>query len=129
VEEGIWCRIEAESMETVFRNLLENAILYSMGAPRIRINLHREGETAHLRIADCGRGIEKKEQKKVFRMFYRVRHAGGTIRGSGLGLFIIRTIVRMHRGHIWVESAGLNQGTTFHIGLPLSHSGAPEEPT
>jgi signal transduction histidine kinase len=59
-------------------------------------------------------------------MFYRVRE-GETIRGSGLGLFIVRTIVRLHRGKVWVESGGLGQGTSIHIRLPLIGDGAREE--
>lgn len=120
IEPGLHARIDPEALETVFRNLLENALLYAAGPPQIRVSLHREGHRAHLTFSDRGRGIEKKELKKVFRMFYRVRQPGETIRGSGLGLFIVETVVRQHDGKVWVESAGIGQGTTFHIELPLA---------
>jgi signal transduction histidine kinase len=123
IEPGLRGRFDAEALETVFRNLLENALLYAAGAPQIRVCLHRQGNRAHLVFADRGRGIERKELGKVFRMFYRVRHHGETIRGSGLGLFIVQTVVRLHGGKVWVESAGLGQGTTFHILLPLAREG------
>jgi signal transduction histidine kinase len=119
IDPDLCARIDAEAIETVLRNLLENALLYSAGAPSIRVLLKREGERAHLIFADRGKGIERKEQKKVFQMFYRVRHTGETIRGSGLGLFIVRAVVRLHRGKVWLESEGKDKGTTFHILLPL----------
>ncbi len=121
-------RIEPESLETVFRNLLENALLYANGPPKILIRLQKEGTFAHLSFSDQGKGIERKEQKKVFHMFYRVR-TGATIRGSGLGLFIVRAIVRLHHGKVWLESEGTNKGTTIHILLPLIEEPPAEEGT
>lgn len=117
---GLHARIDSDAMETVFRNLLENALLYSSGTPEITIGLQREKGFAHLSFADRGRGLDKKEQKKVFQMFYRVRRSDENIRGSGLGLFIVRAIVRLHHGKVWAESEGPGEGTTFHILLPLS---------
>ncbi|ALC17417.1 histidine kinase [Desulfuromonas soudanensis] len=119
IEPGLCALAEPDSLETVFRNLLENALLYASGPPRIRVHLYREGAYAHLSFADRGKGIEKHEQKKVFSMFYRVRPPGETIRGSGLGLFIIHTVVRLHRGKVWLESEGIGKGTTVHLLLPL----------
>lgn len=124
VEPGIYAQIEAESMATVFRNLVENALLYSPQAPRLRISLQREEKFSHLVIADSGRGIRQNEQKKVFRMFYRGHKEGETIKGTGLGLFIVRAVVKLHKGRVWLQSPGLNQGTEVHIRLPLA---APDE--
>jgi hypothetical protein len=123
IEPGLRARIDAEALETVLRNLLENALLYAAGPPVITIGLRREGRQAHLAFADQGRGLDKEEREKVFGMFYRVRHGGQAIRGSGLGLFIVRQIVRRHKGKVWVESEGRGRGATFHILLPL----APDE--
>ncbi len=126
IEPGLYAKIDAESLETVFRNLLENAILYSAGPPNIEIRLQQQGTRAHLTFTDCGKGIAKKEQRKVFNMFYRVRPPGETIRGSGLGLFIVRAIIRLHRGKTWLASEGEGKGTTVHITLPLSGRNHPE---
>lgn len=122
VAPDLYVHFDADSLETVFRNLLENAILYSGEIPQIRIRLFRDGKSAHFILADQGRGIPQEERKKVFRMFYRVRQHGETIRGSGLGLFIVRALVRMHRGRVWVESDGEFRGTAVHIRLPLAKS-------
>ena len=120
---GIEAPIDPEGLETAFRNLLENALLYSDGPPRLRIALYRDGKWAHLEFQDGGKGIEKRHRKKVFNLFYRVRHSGETIRGSGLGLFIVRAMVKLHGGKVWLESAGLGTGTTFHLLLPLGPAG------
>jgi len=112
--------LDSDSLETVFRNLLENALLYSDGPPTIKVSLQTEGRYAHLTFSDQGRGMEQGDQKKVFQMFYRVRIPGKTIRGSGLGLFIVRGVVKLHKGRVWIESPGLGAGTSVHIQLPLS---------
>jgi signal transduction histidine kinase len=119
IEPGLHARFERESLETVLRNLLENALLYSDGPPRLRIALYRDKRWVHLEFQDSGRGVEKRHREKVFRMFYRIRGNDETIRGSGLGLFIVRTVIRLHRGKVWLESAGPGTGTTFHLLLPL----------
>jgi len=115
----VFVRADVESLETVFRNLLENSILYSSGSPQIRVVLRPEEKKAHLVFIDQGKGINPKDRKKVFRMFYRVKHSGETIRGSGLGLFIVRALVRLHRGKVWLESEGKGKGTEVHILLPM----------
>ena len=127
VEPGLKADVELEALETALRNLMENAILYADGPPQISITLQREGRLAHLIFADRGRGIDPHYHKKVFKMFYRIRRNDRTIRGSGLGLYIVRNIIRLHGGKIWLESAGTGQGTTFHLQLPLAECGDPDE--
>jgi len=121
IEPNLRVRFDADAMETVLRNLIENAILYAGGSPHVRIELKAEGNFALLSIADQGLGIDPRLHKKVFRIFYRVRIAGKTIRGSGLGLFIVRSILRRHNGRVWLKSEGPGKGTTFFLRLPLAH--------
>ncbi|NJC87744.1 MAG: HAMP domain-containing histidine kinase [Desulfuromonas sp.] len=123
IEPGLHARIDRDAMETVFRNLLENAILYSDGPPVITVRLHGKGDFCLLDFADCGRGIEARDQRKIFKMFYRVRRKNENIRGSGLGLFIVRANIERHGGRISVESAGAGKGTTFQIVLPRCQPG------
>ncbi|MEZ4485675.1 MAG: HAMP domain-containing sensor histidine kinase [Syntrophotaleaceae bacterium] len=115
--------IDHSTMYMVLRNLLENALLYSLGPPVIRIKLTPEGSRCHLSFSDRGRGIAAKDRKKVFRMFYRVRKSDETIRGSGLGLFIVKAVIWRHKGKVWLESDGIGHGTTFHILLPRIEPG------
>jgi len=119
IEPGLIARFEADSLETALRNLLENSILYTDQPPQVTIELRKDGEMAHLRFSDRGRGISNRYQRKVFRIFYRIRHSGKTIRGSGLGLFIVRNVIRLHGGKVWVESPGNSHGCTFHLMIPL----------
>ena len=123
IEPGLIAKFDIEILEIALRNLLENAILYADGPPKLTIKMSRKGKLAHLSFADQGRGIDPKHQKKVFRMFYRIRRSDRTIRGSGLGLFIVRNIIRLHGGKVWLESPGSGLGTTFHLSIPLKTSG------
>ncbi|MDW7709520.1 MAG: HAMP domain-containing sensor histidine kinase [Deferrisomatales bacterium] len=127
LEPGLRARFEAESLSMALRNLFENALLYSEGPPRIEVTLRGRDRSCHLAISDRGRGIEPREQRKVFRMFYRVRRGDDGTQGSGLGLFITRVVVLRHKGKIWLESAGPGQGTTVHLALPRLRNGKPEE--
>ena len=89
---------------------------YSPGTPRLTLDLRREGAYHRLSLRDEGEGMERKQQKKVFRMFYRASRKPG---GTGLGLFIVHSIVRAHRGKVWLKSAGRGQGTTVTVLLPV----------
>ena len=120
MEEGIKAAIDTERMETVLRNLFENACLYSPASPEIRVTLKKSGRHCLLTFQDHGKGIEAKELKKIFRMFYRVRRSGENIRGTGLGLYIVKSVVKDHGGKIRVTSEGAGKGTTFLITLPLA---------
>jgi len=117
---GLYAAIDTDAMETVLRNLLENAVLYSDNAPEISVALHQEDDKCCLAIADRGRGIDPYEQKKIFNMFYRIRRTDENIRGTGLGLFIVHATIRRHHGDVKVESKGKGQGSTFRIALPLA---------
>lgn len=121
VEEGIKAAIDAERMETVIRNLFENACLYSPASPEIQVTLTRSRQkNCLLTFQDHGKGIEAQDLKKIFQMFYRVRRSGENIRGTGLGLYIVKSVVRDHGGKVQVKSEGAGKGTTFLITLPLA---------
>jgi two-component system, OmpR family, sensor histidine kinase VicK len=119
VEEGIYAIIDVEGMEMALRNLLENALLYSPVSPEIRVSLKKSGRHCLLEFQDNGKGLRKGELDKIFEMFYRVRTPGENIRGTGLGLYIVKSVVNAHGGKISVDSQGPGKGCTFHITLPL----------
>ncbi len=118
--EGIQASINEEDMETVLRNLFENAVLYSPSAPEIVVRMEIEGRYCHLAFQDNGMGLDPGDFKKIFRKFHRVRRPGESIRGTGLGLYIVRSIIGEHDGKIRVASEGPGKGSTFHIYLPLA---------
>lgn len=119
IEPGIKLTLDPEAMNMVLRNLFENSTLYSPESPEIHINLQRQDESAVLTVADKGRGLEKKELKNVFDMFYRVQHQGENVRGTGLGLYIVASVIKSWGGSVKVASDGLGKGCTFTIRLPL----------
>ncbi len=119
LEGDLYARLEKDALETVLRNLLENAILYADTAPVVQVSLTRSGDNATLQISDQGPGIPPKDRKKVFRMFYRLRQTGKTIKGSGLGLFIVRNLIKLHGGKVWIGGTKGNRGTTFNLLIPL----------
>jgi two-component system, OmpR family, sensor histidine kinase VicK len=123
VEQGIQATIDTEGMEMALRNLLENALLYSPVSPEIKVSLRRSGRYCHLDFQDNGKGLDKNELSKIFDMFYRVRTPGENIRGTGLGLYIVKSVVMAHGGKITVDSPGPGKGSTFHITLPLGGKG------
>jgi len=122
IEPEIHAEIDAEEIQMAIRNLLENAFLYSAAAPEVRVTLCRSGKNCILTVRDNGRGIDRKEMDNIFRMFYRVRLSGETIKGTGLGLYIVKSVVRRHNGKVSVASDGPGKGTVFTITLPAAGS-------
>jgi signal transduction histidine kinase len=118
-EPAVKALVDPEEMGMVLRNLFENAVLYSPGSPDIAVRLCRSGNSVKLSIQDRGRGLDKKELKKVFDMFYRVHPEGENVRGTGLGLYIVDSVIHGSSGSVAVESAGLGCGCTFIITLPV----------
>lgn len=118
IEPGLNLKIDSDGMEMVLRNLLENAFLYSNASPEVKLELRSVGKNCILTVTDNGRGLVRSELKNVFKMFYRVRNVGETIRGTGLGLYIVKSVVERHNGRIFAESCGAGMGTKFVITIP-----------
>jgi signal transduction histidine kinase len=112
-----------EELRTAVANLLENAVKYSGPQREIVVDvLTPDIDTVLLRVRDNGVGIPRAELKRLFRRFYRAQHAGtDAVKGTGLGLFIVRSIVRRHGGDAFAESDGEGQGSTFTIRLPRAY--------
>ncbi|MBS1820882.1 MAG: HAMP domain-containing histidine kinase [Acidobacteria bacterium] len=113
-----------EDLRTAVLNVLDNAVKYSPDGVHVRCSLLITHYTwATLQIADTGVGLPPDQYKRIFRRFYRV--PGRTmqrIKGTGLGLFLVRNILRQHGGDAVASSPGLNQGTTVTLTLPLAAS-------
>ncbi|SEB44130.1 sensor histidine kinase [Terriglobus roseus] len=112
---------DAEGLRTAILNILDNAVKYSPGGVHItaELNTVRHGFVM-LRFTDTGMGIPPGQLGRVFHRFYRVGgSASAKVKGTGLGLFIVRAIARQHGGDVTAQSHGEGRGTTITLQLPL----------
>jgi signal transduction histidine kinase len=108
-----------EELRIAVANLLDNAVKYSGKQKDIEVKLVTPDiDNIMLTVRDAGIGIPHPELKRVFKRFYRVHAATGHSKGTGLGLFIVRSVARRHGGDAFAESEGEGRGSTFSIKLP-----------
>jgi len=113
--------VDIEAMNLVFSNLVENAIHYSADVPQVEIEAWREKSSACLRFSDSGIGIAKDRYRDIFKMFQRLPEAMALWgSGTGMGLYVVKAIVKAHGGTIKVTEGKNNSGTSFLIRLPVA---------
>jgi two-component system, OmpR family, sensor histidine kinase SenX3 len=117
---------DADELKAAVWNLIDNAVKYSQGPVKIRVEVQElEHNRIAVRVTDHGVGISPQELKRIFRRFYRVPAAVAVrTKGSGLGLFIVRSVARKHGGRAFAESAGQGHGSTFTLLLPMAPASA-----
>lgn len=104
----------------IVTNLLNNAAKYTPDAGDIRLSADVQGSVVVVEVVDSGLGIPPEDQTRLFELFTQLLHTGGKTHGGlGIGLSLVKSLVEMHDGKVEVQSAGLNQGSTFRIELPL----------
>ena len=114
---------DADELRTAITNILDNAIKYSGSEVDVAVAIETpDPQRVVLRVRDRGVGIPAGELKRIFKRFYRVPRSRSTsrVKGTGLGLFIVRAIARAHGGKVFAESAGEARGTTVTLELPRS---------
>ena len=111
---------DIDELRAAFANLLDNAVKYSGEEVRVVVSVSVADEKrVTVRVADQGIGIPQTQLKRIFKRFYRVPgQFMARVKGTGLGLFIVKSVVRKHGGRVYAESAGLGQGSTFTVQLP-----------
>jgi two-component system sensor histidine kinase SenX3 len=110
-----------DELTAAVSNLVDNAIKYSGAQVKVAVELEQpEAAQATLRVRDQGMGISAGELKRIFKRFYRIPGAVAIrVKGTGLGLFIVRSVVARHGGKVFAESEGPGRGSTFTVQLPL----------
>ncbi len=119
--------LNVDSISRAFMNIVSNAIKYSPDGKRIKIRVERsrDGEYVEVSVEDQGPGIPEQYQKKLFDRFFRVENATHTVKGTGLGLHLVKvTIEKHHHGQVFVQSKE-GEGSTFGFRLPIKP--APED--
>lgn len=122
IEGQVPCRsvVDRAALEIVINNLFDNAIKYSKSPVKIRIQLSCNEKFITIKVIDSGIGIAPRDQKNIFQKFQRIYNNNiPNVKGSGLGLYWAREIIKYHGGKMTVSSAGIGKGTTFIIELPI----------
>lgn len=109
---------DMEELRIALTNVLDNAVKYSTGEVRIRAEALTQGAHVLIRISDRGVGIPPDELKRIFKRFYRAGRSRTTVKGTGLGLFIVRATLKKHRGDVSAQSEGEGQGAQITLRLP-----------
>jgi signal transduction histidine kinase len=119
VNDGVRVRGDATELGLVFRNLLENAVKYAQGPVDVQVAVRGpEDGRVSVEISDRGIGIPRRELRRIFERFYRVgRDVQRQVAGLGLGLFIVRGLLRRQGGRVVARSEGAGQGSRFVVTL------------
>jgi two-component system, OmpR family, sensor histidine kinase SenX3 len=112
---------DSNELRAAISNLLDNAIKYSGANVKIEIETRQLNDRfVVVRVTDNGTGIPSGELKRIFKRFYRVPGPASTrVKGTGLGLFIVRSVAKRHGGRAWAESGGPGRGSTFVFQIPI----------
>lgn len=114
------CVVDSDAFKIVINNLFDNAIKYSRDKVRIDVYLSQGPRYFALKIMDNGIGLTLKKQDKIFQKFQRIYDKDSpSVKGTGLGLYWVKQIIKSHGGKISVHSPGREQGTVFTIELPI----------
>lgn len=114
--------VDANMLERAVTNLIDNAIKYTPNGGKVCAAVACDGNNVIISVRDNGLGISPENQKLLFERHFRIaRQEHRLVKGSGLGLFIVRSVAQRHGGQAWVESAE-GQGSTFFISIPIDRN-------
>lgn len=117
---GFQYPINVSLFEMLLNNLITNALKYNISEePKIDIRFEKQKNRIMIHFIDNGVGLEKKELRKIFKKFYQIGHSDNmSAKGSGLGLYFVQSIARIHQGKVVAVSEGKNKGSSFTLVLP-----------
>jgi signal transduction histidine kinase len=111
-----WC--DSDRITEVIINLLSNSVKYTDEGGKLQVSSKRVGDAVEVVVKDNGFGISKESQKKIFEKFEQGSISRDEKKGTGLGLFIVKNLIELHKGKIWVESEE-GKGSEFHFTVPI----------
>lgn len=110
---------DVDELRTALANLIDNAVKYSLDQVQVVVEVAAPApDSVWVRVRDRGVGIPPSQLKRVFNRFYRFQAHGFKVKGTGLGLFIVKSIARQHGGRVFAQSEGEGTGATFTLELP-----------
>jgi signal transduction histidine kinase len=116
---GLFVDGDSDELRTVISNLHDNAVKYSRDQVQITVEVAAPSpDTVWVRVKDRGVGIPRSHLRRIFNRFYRIQTRGFKVKGTGLGLYIVRSIVKQHGGRVFAVSEGEGKGATFTVELP-----------
>ena len=119
-DEPLMAMVDAPKLTMALANLLNNAIRFTPEGGQIQLALEHHGQEAWIAVRDDGIGVADDQSETIFDLFYQVEdHLTRRHDGLGLGLAIVKAIAESHGGRVWVDSAGIDQGATFTIAIPI----------
>lgn len=117
VADGLYASLDVEAFRQILLNLLDNAVKYGPDGQTVRVVAARNGDSARVTVDDEGPGIPAAERERVWAPFFRLpRDASSAVAGSGIGLSLVKELVELHGGRVWVE--GRARGARFVVELP-----------
>jgi two-component system phosphate regulon sensor histidine kinase PhoR len=122
-EEGVNIIADREKIRVVLDNLISNAVKFTPAGGQVHISLVHQDDGIEIAVADTGVGIPREEMDRIFDRFYQVEdHMTRRHGGMGLGLSIVKGVVELHGGRVFVESVR-DRGSRFNVSLPLTVPG------
>ncbi|MPY89903.1 MAG: sensor histidine kinase [Luteitalea sp.] len=120
---------DADDLRTALSNLLDNAVKYSHDQVQVIVEVAAPAvDTVCIRVRDRGIGIPRSQLKRIFRRFHRIPMRGFKVKGTGLGLYLVRSITTQHGGRVVAESEGEGRGATFTLEFPRLKARPAESP-
>lgn len=111
--------VDPKLIRIIFQNLLSNAVKYTPDKGEVSVSIQKQKKEALIKVTDTGYGIPQGQQDKIFQKLFRADNVREKdTEGTGLGLYVVKSIVDQSNGKIWFESAE-NKGTTFYVSIPL----------
>lgn len=121
---------DRDKVHEVLLNLMGNSLKFTPKDGRVWVDFNKEPEMLEIKVNDSGRGIAPEDMNKLFTKFGRLDNSYVAVAesgGTGLGLYISKSVVELHKGRIWAESPGIDRGSTFTFTLPIFGTGVAEE--
>lgn len=112
--------LDPDLIRIIFQNLISNAVKYSPDNSKIVVTINKEKNDLLISVADNGYGIPEAQKEKIFDKLFRADNVvGKDVEGTGLGLYIVKSIIEQSGGKIWFESE-IDKGSTFYVTIPIT---------